>query len=137
MNQYSKTSQKRLESCHKDLQLVFNTVLETYDHAITYGHRTEEQQMEMFENKLSKLAWPLSKHNKIPSEAIDAAPWPIQWNNTKRFYHFAGYVLGVAERLQAEGKISHAIRWGGDWDSDNDLDDQIFMDLVHFELVPL
>ena len=26
------------------------------------------------------------------------------------------------------------IRWGGDWDSDNNLNDQNFMDLVHFEL---
>lgn len=27
------------------------------------------------------------------------------------------------------------IRFGGDWDRDYDLDDQDFMDLVHFELI--
>ena len=36
-------------------------------------------------------------------------------------------MLGVAA---AEGI---KIRWGGDWDRDNDLADQSFNDLVHFE----
>jgi peptidoglycan L-alanyl-D-glutamate endopeptidase CwlK len=58
------------------------------------------------------------------------APYPIDWNDTKRFYHFAGFVLGVAK----SSKIAIPIRWGGDWDSDNDLNDQTFMDLVHWEL---
>ena len=60
---------------------------------------------------------------------IDVAPCPIQWNNSKRFYHFAGYVKGVADSLGIK------ICWGGDWDKDNDFDDQTFNDLVHFELI--
>jgi peptidoglycan L-alanyl-D-glutamate endopeptidase CwlK len=32
------------------------------------------------------------------------------------------------------GAIKHRIRWGGDWDMDNDLSDNTFNDLVHFEL---
>jgi peptidoglycan L-alanyl-D-glutamate endopeptidase CwlK len=39
--------------------------------------------------------------------------------------------------LLVEGKISHAIRWGGDWDSDDIFDDQNFDDLPHFELVKI
>ena len=69
--------------------------------------------------------------------AVDVAPYPIEWKNTKRFYHFAGFVKGAFRELQNSGEISKnwKLRWGGDWDSDNDLDDQSFMDLVHFELV--
>ena len=39
----------------------------------------------------------------------------------------AGLVLGIAAVFGIK------IRWGGDWDSDNDLNDQKFMDLAHFE----
>jgi peptidoglycan L-alanyl-D-glutamate endopeptidase CwlK len=68
-----------------------------------------------------------SKH--LTGNAVDLAPYPIDWKNTKRFYHFAGIVLGVATEMGIR------IRWGGDWDMDDDLDDQSFMDLVHFEIV--
>ena len=65
----------------------------------------------------------------MPSLAIDAAPSPIDWNDRERFFYFAGVVKGVAEEMGIK------IRWGGDWDGDNDFDDQTFDDLVHFELV--
>jgi len=65
--------------------------------------------------------------------ATDAAPWfqeepNIRWYDTKSFYHFAGFVLGIAAVMGIE------LRWGGDWDMDDDLHDQTFNDLVHFEL---
>jgi len=37
-------------------------------------------------------------------------------------------VMGVAKQMNLP------IRWGGDWDMDNDLDDSNFLDLVHFEI---
>lgn len=61
--------------------------------------------------------------------AVDAAPWPIDWNDTDRFLVFGGFVLGTARE---QGLV---IRWGGDWDSDWNLRDQTFIDLPHFELV--
>ena len=67
--------------------------------------------------------------------AVDVAPWPIDWKNVKRFYWFAGFVMGTAERLKVEDKMHHSVRWGGDWDHDGDFDDQRLLDLVHFELV--
>ena len=63
-----------------------------------------------------------------PSMAVDVAPCPIDWEDTKRFYHFGGYVKAWAHALDIK------IIWGGDWDSDNDFRDQRFHDLVHFEL---
>ena len=76
------------------------------------------------------MDYPNGKHNRKPSAAIDVAPWPIpDWEDLKTFYFFSGVVKGIANCLEIK------IRWGGDWDSDNDLNDQTFNDLVHFELV--
>ena len=129
MNKFSRNSQEQLLTCEHDLQEIFNHVLQIHDCKIIEGFRGEEKQNAMFDVKLSKVQYPDGKHNRKPSEAIDVAPYPIDWNDTKRFYYFAGIVKGVAASLGIK------IRWGGDWDSDNDLDDQTFMDLVHFELV--
>jgi peptidoglycan L-alanyl-D-glutamate endopeptidase CwlK len=50
---------------------------------------------------------------------------------------FAGWVMCVAMRLFEKGKITHKLRWGGDWSMDWYTEDQSFFDGVHFELVPL
>jgi peptidoglycan L-alanyl-D-glutamate endopeptidase CwlK len=60
---------------------------------------------------------------------VDVAPFPIVWTDTKRFYAFGGFVLGVAQGLGIR------IRWGGDWNNNRYLNDQQFNDLVHFELI--
>ena len=129
MPYFGKTSRKRLDTCHPKLQDLFEEVVKHYDCSIIYGVRTPEEQERLVREGLSRTM--NSKH--LPdtygySGAVDVAPYPIDWNNTKRFYHFGGYVEGVAREMGI------TIRWGGDWDSDNDLDDQTFMDLVHFEL---
>ena len=77
------------------------------------------------------------------SHATDSAPHPIKWGkgDTKedakeraRFYHFSGLMFAACAELLSEGKITHTLRWGGDWDSDKDFNDQSFDDLPHFEL---
>ncbi len=128
MPSFSKASSDRLESCHPDLQKVFEKVVENFDCSIIQGHRSEEEQNEYFRTKRSKVQYPNSKHNSKPSMAADVSPYPIDWKDEKRFYFFAGYVLGVAFSMGIK------LRWGGDWDSDKDLNDQNFMDLVHFEV---
>ena len=129
MNKFSKKSKRNLSSCHPDLQRLFRVVLEIMDCKVTGGHRTKEIQEQYFDSGLSEVDWPNSKHNSTPSMGIDVAPCPIDWNDTERFYYFAGIVKGVSEIMEIP------IRWGGDWDGDGDLHDQTFMDLVHFELI--
>jgi len=91
-----------------------------------------------------------SKHNESPSKAVDSAPWfpdrkipwpqtPKDWNDPvqrnkyvkdlNQFYHYAGFVEGMAASMG----YSDRLRWGGDWDRDHDISDQTFNDLVHFE----
>jgi len=126
---YSERSRARLEQCHPDLQKVFNVVIQYYDCTILQGHRQEAEQNELFEQGLSKLQWPHSKHNKMPSLAVDVTPYPVDWDDTARHYYFAGLVLGIASMMGVK------LRWGGNWDGDLEFKDQTFNDLVHFELV--
>lgn len=128
-NEFSQTSLDRLNTCHPSLQILFQTVVKTYDCSVLQGTRTESEQAADFASGKSKLQWPNSKHNTMPSMAVDVAPYPIDFANTMQFYHFAGYVMAVAEGLGLK------IRWGGNWTMDLDLKANQFPDLDHFELV--
>ncbi len=139
MNSFSETSKARLKTCHKDLQILFAHVIQDYDCSIICGHRDQPEQDKAFAEGASTKKYPNSKHNKIPSLAVDVAPFEkghgIDWKPRQMGY-FAGYVKGIADRLFRIGVISHRIRLGIDWDSDNDIDDEKFIDAPHFELVP-
>lgn len=135
MPKFSERSNKNLRECHRDLQQLFREVVEHFDCSVIEGFRTELEQNKAYHSEKSKLMFPDSKHNQQPSMAADVIPYPVDWENHKRFCLFAGFVLGIAERLFAEKKISHRLRWGGDWDGDKEMTDQSFHDLPHFELI--
>jgi len=109
--------------------MIFFKLIENYDVSIVCGYRGPEDQNAAFDSKNSKVQWPNSKHNDAPSMAVDVIPYPSGWANVYQFYHMAGHIQAIADMYGIE------IRWGGDWDSDDVLDDQTFMDLGHFELV--
>lgn len=137
MPRFSQISRDRLRTCHRDLQVLFEFVIMNYDCTIVCGHRGEIAQNEAYAAGNSEKPWPLSKHNKWPSLAVDAAPFEktaIDWGKLQSS-NFAGFVMGVAEMLFAEGKITHHIRSGADWDMDDDVDDTKFWDACHFEIV--
>ena len=125
---YGKTSKERLETCHPEIQKLFNSLIEDYDITIICGHRNEADQNKAFNEGKSGLKFPQGKHNSLPSLAVDAMLFPIDWNDNGRNYMFAGI---VKERARALG-IN--LRLGADWDGDISTKDQKFHDLVHFEL---
>lgn len=128
MPTFGKTSLTNLEQAHPDLQRLFKEVVKNYDCSVICGHRTKADQDKAYKEGKSKLKFPLSKHNSLPSKAVDVVPFPIDWRDTNRFYHFAGYVLSTAHQLGI------TIRWGGDWDKDYNFNEEKFKDLPHFEL---
>lgn len=67
--------------------------------------------------------------NTLPSNAVDIAPYPLDWSDSLAFARLAGFVQAVADSMGI------AVRWGGDWDQDGKSKDERFLDLVHFELV--
>lgn len=129
MPSFSSTSKKRLSTCDEKLQTLFNEVVKHFDCSVTCGYRGKEEQNKAYKAGNSKKQFPHGKHNKLPSNAVDVAPYPIDWDDRERFQYFAGFVLGTAKQLGIN------IRYGGDWDGDNDLkDNKKFDDLVHFEI---
>lgn len=141
MPRFSKRSKSRLKTCDNELQTLFNEVVVRYDCTILCGHRGKTAQNKAFNDGFSKLKYPNSNHNKIPSMAVDVAPYVgkargnIDWKDINQFYHFAGYVRGVAERLLNEGVLTYSLRWGGDWKRTyTQTKKNKFRDLVHFEL---
>jgi peptidoglycan L-alanyl-D-glutamate endopeptidase CwlK len=128
MPRFSKSSKEKLDSCDVQLQKVFEEVIKKYDCVVLEGHRSVSRQNELYRQGRSKVRGGKSKHNAKPSLAVDVAPYPVDWNDMNRFYHFAGYVKGVADKLGVE------LRCGADWDGDNDFKDQTFHDMPHFEI---
>jgi len=138
MNHFSETSKRRLETCHRDLRILFAHVIQDFDCTIVCGHRDKPEQDKAFAEGKSKLKYPQSKHNNIPSRAVDAAPYEkthIDWSKSQMLF-FAGYVKGKADQLYKIGVISHRIRLGADWNDNNDIDDETFLDAPHFEIMP-
>ena len=142
MFRLSERSLKILSECDKDLQKIVFELLKTYDITVVHngGHRNKTLQDNLFKMGASKVEFPNSKHNKKPSQAMDIAPFPLDWGNRtdaakhnqiaiRRFYYMAGKVDEIARNFGI------SVRWGGDWDQDNDFFDQRFNDLVHFELI--
>lgn len=142
MPRFSSRSLQELETCHGQLQRLFQEVVKHFDCTILEGRRTREQQAKNVAKGVSKTM--NSKH--VPPDgapdywqalAVDVAPYPLKWPNRQsetytkdlaRFYRFGGQVEGIARSLGIP------LRWGGDWDGDQDIFDQHFDDLVHFEL---
>ena len=128
MPRFGKKSRERLSTCDKRLQDLFNEVIKTVDCSVLEGHRSEERQNKLQEEGKSKVRYPKGRHNASPSNAVDVAPYPIDWNDRERFHLFAGFVLGVANRMGI------TLRWGGDWNMNFNLKDNNFDDLPHFEI---
>jgi peptidoglycan LD-endopeptidase CwlK len=119
----------KLATCDPRLIALVDTVASRFPCTVITGHRTREEQTAAVAAGRSKTPWPKSRHNSLPSRAVDLAPTPIDWTDRERFTLFAGFVLGTAA---AQGV---RVRWGGDWDGDRDVKDNSFDDLVHFELL--
>ena len=133
MAEFSQHSLAMLSTAHPDLQRLFTQVVKHWDCIVIEGWRGEEAQNAAVARGSSKLSWPHGKHNGVPSKAVDVAPLDsqgaIQWNIREMFVAFGCYVVGYADA------IGIRIRWGGDWDGDRNLKNQVLFDLPHFELL--
>lgn len=134
MPTFGSVSRKRRETIDPKLQAIVDKAIELFDFTIVCGHRNEEDQEQAFNDGNSQLHFPNSRHNTLPSKAVDLAPYDpenrrVDWDNRDRFILLAGLINGIAHSLNTK------IRWGGDWDSDTFIRDHRFIDMPHFELV--
>ena len=128
---FSKNSAKKLETCCIELQTLFKEVIKEMDCTIIEGTRPKWKQNLYFKQGKSKVKFPNGKHNKIPSDAVDVIPY-IKGKGSWNVHHccyFAGCVMSIARKLDTK------IRWGGNWDLDEEImTDQDFQDLAHYEI---
>lgn len=136
MPAFGNKSLDKLKTCHPDIQKVMLEAIKEVDFTVICGVRTPDEQFELYKQgrTLQDGKWiktgatvtnidgksKKSEHNYTPSRAIDIAPYPIDWNNTKRFLDLSKVVLRVAKELGID------LDWGGDWTS--------FKDYPHYEL---
>ena len=133
MPRFSRISAERLLTCHPDLIAIFNEVVKHVDISIVCGHRGEKEQNEAFNSGHSQRRYPNSFHNYIPSVAIDVMLWHqqephVRWDDIVGAAWLAGYVQRIADELGV------GIRFGGNWDGDDEFDDNTFNDYAHYEL---
>ena len=124
----SKRSLDRLVGLNPSLVAVFKKACESmpFDIIVLEGLRTAERQAELLKQGATKVE--VSRH--MSGNAIDIAPYPIDWNDTKRFKIVAHHMFAAAKELGI------VIRWGGNWSR---IDETVkptssFVDMPHFEL---
>lgn len=127
MKSYSQRSQDNLDSADPRLILIFTEALQIIDHSILCGYRDGKEQLALYIEKKTKIRSG-GKHNSKPSLAVDALPYPINYEDTERMCLFAGIILAIAHKYGVK------IRWGRDWDGDTNLIEETFLDYAHFEI---
>lgn len=132
MSDFSTSSKAQLATCDQRLQDIANDAIQITDFTVLEGHRTKEQQERDYAKGLTKLHWPDGKHNQLPSKAMDLAPYPIDWKNETlsiaRFAHLSGVIRACA------AKRGIKVRFGWDWNRNQDPRDEHFFDWPHVEL---
>lgn len=150
---YSKKSKDIISTCSPSIQEVMYQLINIMDVSALSGYRGEDEQNALVAAKASKLKYPGSYHNRLPSEAIDVVPYHKKYKRLngshsqikkimihedmtesqangfvrEQFTLMAGMILAIA---YSNGT---PMVWGGDWDNDNDLSDNKFDDLAHFQ----
>ena len=124
----SKRSLDRLVGVNPSLVAVFKKACESmpFDITVLEGLRTAERQAELLKQGATKVQ--VSRH--MSGNAIDIAPYPIDWNDTERFKIVAHHMFAAAKELGI------AIRWGGNWSRQDETvkPTSSFVDMPHFEL---
>lgn len=118
----------RLKGVNPSLVAVFKRACETmpFDVTVLEGLRSYERQQELLKQGATKVS--ISRH--MSGNALDIAPYPIDWNGLERFQIVAEHMFKAAKELGI------VIRWGGTWERSftKPVKWAKFLDAPHFEL---
>ena len=134
----SKKSMDKLKGVHPDMVKVVERAIQLtkQDFMVLEGVRTPERQKELFAQGRTKpgpkVTWTLtSNHFKQKDgygHAVDLVPFPVDWNDLKKFDAMSQAMFAAAKELGIK------IRWGADWDSDGKPREKGESDSPHWEL---
>jgi len=103
-------SREKLEEVHEDLRDVFRDAIAItpYDFCVLSGYRSNAEQDALYAKGRTApgkvVTWARggqSRHNSYPSEAVDFAPYPIDWLDDWSF----GFVAGLLQACANERGI--------------------------------
>ena len=109
MPAFGTKSRERRDTCEESLIQALDYTIQRIDCSVVWGHRGEAEQQRAFADRRSKLQWPLSNHNSLPSQAVDVIPWPTGYNSLPEFYELASYMFAGAAQIGVH------LKWGGHW----------------------
>lgn len=99
---FGSKSQEKLNQCDIRLKALCEKMLSRsdFDMTITCGHRGKEEQEKAFNEGKSKAHFGQSKHNSLPSKAVDICPYPINWDtNDIRWHKMVGLAYDCAREM--------------------------------------
>lgn len=157
----SEASEAKLVQCVPSIQAVARRLINYMDFTVVCGHRGEAEQNAATAAGNSKTPWPTSKHNSLPSKAIDIVPYISELPpHLRRLVGTTDQVSALADAYQMSVARASEIlylhyavlwggwytiacqmgfnhRWGGNWDRDQNLYDnhRKLQDLPHIEEV--
>jgi len=121
MAKFGRQSLENLRGVHPAIVAVLIEAVQYMDFSVLEGVRSVERQVVLYENGDSSTM--NSLHIKQPdgyAHAVDVAPYPIDWDDKRRFAYLAGLIMGIAEMRGTP------LTWGGHWTT--------LVDMPHFQL---
>lgn len=132
LSAYGQTSLTRLATCHPVIQALMHRAIACappgMDWSIVCGTRSKAEQEAAFNSGASKVHYPKSKHNSLPSMAVDVAPFvrgKISWV-VADYPPLAQHIKTTWAALTEKERGGFTLSWGGDW--------KTFVDMPHWEL---
>ena len=156
MFQLSRRSMNRLNTVKAPLRLVVLRAIQIseVDFMVLEGARTVARQHQLYGQGRTaaelqrvgvnpalarpserKVTWTLNSNHFADEadglgRAVDLVPYPVDWNDLRKFDAIAKSMFAAAEELGV------GIRWGADWDQDGNYRERGESDSPHFELAP-
>lgn len=149
-------SRARLQGVHPDLVRVVQRAIQltAVDFMVLEGVRSKERMCEVYgqgrtaaqcvakgvpavwaKPNLPKVTWlnnPFMSNHRVMSDgfghAVDLVPYPVDWNDPKKFDAIAAAMFAAADELGVD------LRWGADWDEDGNPRERGESDSPHFEV---
>lgn len=133
------TSRARLMGVHPDLVRVVERAikLSSVDFSVLEGLRSYARQKQLYDQGRTTpgnvVTWTMNSKHRMQGDgyghAVDLVPYPLDWNDLKKFDAIAFAMLRAAQVENVR------IRWGADWDGDGKPRERGESDSPHFELV--
>lgn len=129
----------RLQGVHPKLVAIVKRAIQitSQDFMVLEGVRTLARQKELYAQGRTKpgkiVTWTLNSNHFVDKHtgyghAVDLVPYPVDWNDLKKFDAVARAMM------QAASELNTPIRWGADWDRDGKPRERGESDSPHFEL---